>query len=215
MSQQGPGGYGGGGPYGPPGGGGYGGPPPGGYPPAPPGGYGPPGGQPPGGYGGPPGYGPPGGQPPAGYGPPGYGQPQYGGPPPGGQPPPSKSPLIWVGIGCGVLVLLGAVGGIVSIIVARRAADNVEKQIDIAATSVAAGASALSGVTGVTGNAPSTATCASAIACCKLTVAKTAGANAPAIEQACSGLALLSDTQCTAQLDAYKRAAVALGFTCP
>lgn len=213
MSQQGPGGYGGGGPYGPPGGGGpaggggYGGPPPGGYPPAPPGGYGPPGGQSPGGYGG-----PPGAQPPGGYGPPGYGQPQYGAPPPGGQPPPSKSPLIWVGIGCGVLVLLGAIGGVVSFILARRAADNVEKQIDIAATSVAAGASALSAVTG---NAASTPACASAIACCKLTVAKTAGANAPAIEQACSGLAMLSDAQCTAQLDAYKRAALALGFTCP
>ena len=117
MSEQGPGGYGGGG-YGggpPPGGGGQGGwgPPPGsppGAPPgAPPGGYGgpPPGGggygQPPGGYGQPPG-GPPGWPQQPGYGPPG--QP---GPPP--VAPASKgNPLVWVGLGCGALLLLGGAG---------------------------------------------------------------------------------------------------------
>jgi hypothetical protein len=110
-----------------------------------------------------------------------------------------------------VLILLGAIGGVVSFILARRAANNVETQIAIAASGVALGASALSGASG----AAPTAACASAIACCKLTVAKTAGANAPAIEQACAGLALLSDVQCAQQSEAYKRAALALGFTCP
>jgi|SRR5450432_1374089 len=208
MSQQGPGGYGGGGPYGPPGGGGYGGPPPGGYPPAPPGGYGPPGGQPPGGYGGPPGYGPPGGQPPAGYGPPGYGQPQYGGPPPGGQPPPSKSPLIWVGIGCGVLVLLGAAFGIVSFILARRATDNVEKQIELAASGVALGASAVT-----TPGATPSSVCAKTVACCQAIAAKS-GSNANLAANACAAYANLSDAVCAQQYPALKQTAAALGGSC-
>ena len=121
MSDQGPGGHGGG--YG-------GGQPPGGYGPppgAPPGGHG----QPPGGgYGQPPGGQPPGGQAPGGYGQPpgGYGQPPggYGQPPPQGWPqqpgygapgqqpaPPAAkkpNPLVWVGIGCGALLFLGATG---------------------------------------------------------------------------------------------------------
>lgn len=110
MSDQGPGGYGGGG-YG-------GGMPPGGQPPGGQGGWGqPPGappGAPPGGYGAPPGgYGPP----PGGYGqPPGAPQawpPQQpvGFPPPGAPAPKAKpNPLMWVGIGCGALLLLGGAG---------------------------------------------------------------------------------------------------------
>ena len=206
MSQQGPGGYGGGGPYGPPGGGGYGGPPPGGGygGPPPPGGYGPPG-APPGGYGGPPGYGPPGGYGPSGA-PPNYGQPQYGAAPPGGPPSPNKSPLIWAGVGCAVLILLGAVGGVFALIAARKKANDVEQQIELA---VALGASAFNG------QAPPTPACANAIACCKLTIAKTAGANAAAVEQACTGLGLLSDAACAQQYEGQKRAATALGLTCP
>jgi hypothetical protein len=109
-----------------------------------------------------------------------------------------------------VLILLGAIGGIVSFLAARKAANNVETQIELAASGVAAGASALNN-----GATPPTAACASAIACCKLTVAKTAGANAPAIEQACSGLGMLSDAQCLQQYEGQKRAATALGFSCP
>jgi hypothetical protein len=118
MSEQGPGGFGGGG-YGggaPPGGGQGGWGPPGGSPPGqPPGGYGPPGG----GYGGPPGGGGY-GQPPGGYGqPPGapQGWPQQPGYGPPGQPAPvpptgakKSSPLVWVGVGCGALLLVGAAG---------------------------------------------------------------------------------------------------------
>lgn len=99
----------------PPGGAPPGGAPPGGgqggwgQPPgAPPGGYG----QPPGGYGQPPGgYGQPPGAPPGWQQQqPGYGQPAGAVPPtlPGGG---SKSnPLVWVGLGCGALLLLGASG---------------------------------------------------------------------------------------------------------
>ncbi len=139
MSQQGPGGHGGGygggqppGGYGPPpgappgappgqppGGGGYGQPPGGGGYGQPPGGGGY--GQPPGGYGPPPGA-PPGGggygQPPGGYGqpPPEGWQQQPGHGAPGvaptqpGTPTKKPNPLLWVGIGCGALLFLGAIG---------------------------------------------------------------------------------------------------------
>ena len=87
----------------------------------PPGGQ-PPGGQPPGGQGG---WGQPPGAPPGGYGAPPGG---YGGPPgaPQGWPPPQQqppvgapgpapksgkaNPLLWVGLGCGALLLIGAAG---------------------------------------------------------------------------------------------------------
>jgi len=211
MSQQGPGGYGGGGPYGPPGGGGgYGGPPPGGgYPRgAPPGGYGPPG-QPPGGYGGPPGYGPP------GYGPPGGPPPgpaQYGGYPGGpGQPPPKKksNALLFVVLGVGVLVLLGIGGAVASFLYVRNQANQAEQQIAAAASGVAAGVSA------VNGGAAVSPACARAIACCKIVDGRSGGQNAELIERACGGLGALSDAVCAQQHDAQKRAATLLGLTCP
>src|SRR5882724_6955399 len=125
MSQQGPGGYGGGGPYGPPGGGGYGGPPPGGgYPPpggAPPGGYGPPGGPP--GYGG-----PPQGGPPPGYGPPQQGYGGYPGGPPGSPPKKSKA-LLFLGLGCGGLILLGIAGSVASYFYMKSKVSDAEQAI--------------------------------------------------------------------------------------
>jgi len=212
MSQQGPGGYGGGGPYGPPGG--YGGQPPGGgYPPGgggyPPGGGPPGGGAPPGGYG-PPGYPPPGGPPP-GYGPP---QPGYGGYPgappagPGGPPPKKGKTLLWVGLGCGGLLLLSIGGGIAGYQFMRS-------QVSAVESAVAAASAAVAGET--TGGAPVTLTpsCGKAVACCKATMAKTAGPNAAAAEQACNGVGLLSDDICAKQYEAYKRAATVVGVTCP
>ncbi|HEX6277470.1 MAG TPA: hypothetical protein VFZ53_30715, partial [Polyangiaceae bacterium] len=97
MSQQGPGGYGGG--FGPPGGPGA---PPGGFPVIPPGG-------------------PPGA--PAGFGPqPPPIHPQY---PAGGapQPPKKTSPLVWVGVGCAVLLVLLVGSGAVAFFLAKRAAN--------------------------------------------------------------------------------------------
>ncbi len=205
MSQQGPGGYGGGGPLGPPGGGGYGGVPPGGYPP--PGGYGPPGNPPPGGYGGPPGSGGP-GYPPGGS-PPGYGPPQYGAGPPGGSPPPSKkNPLIWVGVGCGVLFVLGGIGGVVAFFAVRQKSNDVQKQIELAASGVALGASAIAAP-----SVPATGVCAKTVACCQ-TIASKSGSNAPLAVQACAAYGSLSDAVCAQQYPALKRTAAAMGGSC-
>ncbi len=209
MSQQGPGGYGGGGPHGPPGG--YGGQPPGGgYPPGG-GGYPPGGGAPPGGYG-PPGYPPPGGAPP-GYGPaqPGYGG--YPGAPPGagsaGASAKKSKALLWVGMGCGGFLLLGVAGAIAGYLYIQRQASDTESAIAAAASAAAAG--------NPIGAAPSTLTpsCAKSVACCKAANAKVGGANADLGEQACNELGRLPESVCASQYEARKRTATVLGVTCP
>lgn len=202
MSQQGPGGYGGGGPYGPPGGGGYGGPPPGG-------GYPPPGGAPPGGYG-PPGAPPPGYGPPAGA-PPGYGPPQpYGGYPgaaPGAPPPKKSKALLFVGLGCGGLILLGAAGAIASYFYVKGKVDDAEGAL----SKLASG-----GAGSLAAPAPGSvsATCAKTIACCKAITEKSAGQNSALADQACNGIGLLSDAQCLQQYNALKTSAAAVHATC-
>jgi hypothetical protein len=194
MSQQGPGGYGGGGPFGPPGGGGY--PPGGGAPP--PGGYGPPG-APPG---------------PGGYGPPGYGPPQqgYGGyPPPGGPgvPPAKKSKaLLWAGIGCGALLVLGIAGGVATYLYMKG-------QVNDAETAIAAAASAGALGTALPTPAAMGPNCAKAFACCQVTMAKTAAANPALGAQACAALGISPEAACAAQYETLKRAATLSGATCP
>jgi hypothetical protein len=207
MSQQGPGGYGGGGPYGPPGGGGYGGPPPGG------GGYPPPGGAPPGGYGppgGPPGYGgPPPGSPP-GYGPPQQGYGGYPAGPPAGPaaPPPKKSKaLLFVGLGCGALILLGVAASVASYFYMKSKVNDAETAI----ANLAAG-----GTSPLAAPAPGSvsAACAKTIACCKAVTGKAAVGNPALVEQSCNGFALLSDAQCEQQYSSLKLSAAAVHATC-
>ena len=209
MSQQGPGGYGGGGPYGPPGGGGYGGPPPGG-------GYPPPGGGPPGGYG-PPGYGgPPAGGPPPGYGPPqqGYGYP--GGPPAGaGGPPPKKSKtLLLVGLGCGALILLGVAGGIASYLYMKSKVNDAETAIANLADAGALGVPA-SGSAGAGSLLALSPMCAKAATCCAAMATKTSPASAPFAAQACAKTyATFADNVCAQQYASLKQAATTMGATC-
>ena len=212
MSQQGPGGYGGGGgPYGPPGGGGgYGGPPGGGYPPP---GAPPPGGAPPGGYGQPPGY----GGPPPGYGPqPGYGgYPQPGGQPPAAPPPKSKA-LLWVGLGCGGLILVGVGLTIAGYFYAKSKAADAEQALqNLAASAQGLGTpvpGAAPGSTAVTGGVVVAGTCAKAAACCKSILSKS-GSNA-ATAANCDAFEKLPDTACAQPYETYKRMAGVVGATC-
>jgi hypothetical protein len=208
MSQQGPGGYGG---Y-PPGGGppgGYGGYPPGG---GPPGGYGPPG-SPPGGYGGP---GAPGGH--GGPGGPGYGAP----PPPG---PPAKkgtSPVVWLGVGCGVLMLLGGAGaawffytasqGIsAALAVGSALADGgISITVPPGAAGGAGGTLVLPGPAGLATGGPA---CEQAAQCCRSMVAKSGGN--PAAEAACDNMKAMPQVGCVQALETYKRSAPLVGATCP
>jgi hypothetical protein len=223
MSQQGPGGYGG---Y-PPGGGppgGYGGFPPG--PGQPPGGYGPPG-SPPGGYGGP---GAPGGH--GGPGGPGWGQqPQHGGPSPYGAPPPpgpppkkGTSPVVWLGVGCGVLLLVGGAGAawffytasqkISAALAVGSAIAFVDGGVAVTVPPTGAGGAGgtviLPGPAGLATGGPS---CELAAKCCRSMVAKSGGN--PAAEAACDNMKTLPQVGCEQALETYKRSAPLIGASCP
>jgi hypothetical protein len=87
-------------------------------------------------------------------------------------------------------------------------------QVSAVESAVAAASAAVGDSPGAT---PSTLTpsCGKAVACCKATMAKTAGPNAAAAEQACNGVGLLAEDICVKQYEAYKRAATVVGVTCP
>jgi len=114
--------------------------------------------------------------------------------------------MLWVGIGCGGLLLLSIGGGIAAYFYMRSQVSAVESAV-AAASAAAAGESP----------APSNLTpnCVKAIACCKATMAKTAGANAAAAEQACNGIGILADDVCLKQYEGQKRAATVVGASCP
>ncbi|MET0793817.1 MAG: hypothetical protein ABW061_20025, partial [Polyangiaceae bacterium] len=173
-----------------------------------PGGYGPPGAPP-----GPGGYGPPGAPPgPGGYGPPGappgYGpaQPGYGGYPPGGPPAKKSKALLWVGIGCGGLLVLGIAGGIASYFYVKSQVSDAESAIAAAASAGALGTPAAPGTI--------SATCAKAVACCKVVMTKNNANNAIATS-VCNAIGLQSEAVCVTTYDAYKRNAAVSGATCP
>jgi hypothetical protein len=113
-------------------------------------------------------------------------------------------------MGCGGLLLLGIGGGVASYLYMKNQVDAVTSAVEAAAASAAASGA-------VPGAAPVAASpsCVKAIACCKATMAKTAGPNAAAAEQACNGVALLSEDICAKQYDAYKRAATVVSAICP
>jgi hypothetical protein len=195
MSHQGPGGYGGGPPAGGPPGGGYGG-----Y-----GGYG--GGAPPGGP----------GQPPS----PGYPPAQYPQQPPtqpGYAPPPKKksNTALFVGIGCGVLLLLGA-GAAFAIYLWTK--DTINDAVTAASAFGAAVGSApivIPGVPaapGATTPAPAggAGTCERARICCEKILARSGNQNS-ALN--CNALKTLPDSSCTQMLTAYTSMAAALGDSC-
>jgi len=107
------------------------------------------------------------------------------------------------------LLLLSAAGGIASYLYMRSQVDTLTSAVEAAASAAATGAA--------TGAALPLASpsCAKALACCKATMAKTAGANAPSAQQACNGIGLLSEDICAKQYDAYKRAATVVSAICP
>ena len=191
MSHQGPGGY--GGPPGRPPGGGYGG-------------YG--GGAPPGGPGQPGGYGPPAapGYPPQHY-PQQPPQPGYGAPAPKKK---SNAPL-FIGLGCGLLLLLGAGGATAFYFMTR---DTIS---DVVAAASAIGAAAGSapivvpGVPVAPAPAGGSGTCERARVCCEKILAKSGNKNG-ALN--CDGLRQLPDSSCTQMLTAYTSMAAALGDSC-
>jgi hypothetical protein len=127
---------------------------------------------------------------------------------------------MWVGIGCGGLFLLSAVGGVIAFVMAKRAADTVLAQ----AGALAGGGSTGTGDSSGTGTGTGTSTgtdsnggpaggaCAKAAECCRKFVHKSnAGAQA---EQGCLMLKQLPEANCTQPLATYQQSAKLLGVSC-
>jgi hypothetical protein len=115
---------------------------------------------------------------------------------------------MWVGLGCGGLFLLSAIGGGVAVYMAKRATEN----------AIAAASSSLAPLTPPVGGDPAAAaagaagTCAKAVACCIKIIQKTnPGAQN---EAACSGLKQLPEANCALPLTTYQKSAQLLGVKC-
>jgi hypothetical protein len=121
---------------------------------------------------------------------------------------------VWVGVGCAVLLVLGAIGsGAVAFILARNAAKKgvagafsaaVELAIDGGAVTFDAGAS-----TGTIGGP----TCERAADCCRRVLTKTG--SSPEVIAACDQLRTATELACTQALEVHAKSAPLLGASCP
>lgn len=110
---------------------------------------------------------------------------------------------MWVGLGCGGLFLLSAIGGGVAVYMAKRATENA---IAAASSSLAAPLTPPVAGGGVTG------TCAKAVECCIKIIQKTSPGTQN--EAACLGLKQLPEANCQLPLTSYQKSAQLLGVTC-
>lgn len=164
------------------------------------------------------------GQPPGGGVPPGYGgpaqQPPYGmNGMPGQQPPaglasapkPNRT-LLWLGIGCGSLLLFAVGIAVAGVLWFRARTNSAIEELQKLQAGAASGVPALS-VSSASGRELS-GDCKAAHACCRAIAAKsTASAEAVA---ACELFrsAGYPEATCTASLVGYRKAAEALGIRC-
>ena len=130
-----------------------------------------------------------------------------------GAPPPKKSnALVWVGVGCGGLFLLSAIGGGVAIYMAKRATEEALAVASSLAAPLAPPAGTAPSLTDSSG-APVGGTCAKAVECCRKIIQKTnPGAQN---EASCLGLKQLPEANCQLPLNAYLKSAELLGIKCP
>jgi hypothetical protein len=127
---------------------------------------------------------------------------------------------MWVGIGCGALFLLSAIGGGIAMYMAKKAADNA-----LAALSAAAAPLAPPNSPGATpsdakpddgakdsAGSPVGGACAKAAECCRKIVQKSnAGAQA---EAGCLAMKQLTEATCQQPLQTYQQSAKLLGVSC-
>jgi hypothetical protein len=113
---------------------------------------------------------------------------------------------LFVGLGCGALVLLSIGGGVAFYLYAKSKVDAVES----AFTTAGGGAGAL----GSPAPANASAICAKAIACCKVVANKAASGNPALVAQGCNSFAMLADAQCEQQYKSMKTSAAAIGTSC-
>jgi hypothetical protein len=115
--------------------------------------------------------------------------------------------MLFVGLGCGGLILLSLIGGGVAFYLAKQATDNA-----IAAVSAAASPGAAPGSGTDSAGGPANGNCAKAAACCrKIIVKSNAGAQA---EAGCLAMKQLDEATCAQPLQTYRQSAKLLGVTC-
>jgi len=123
---------------------------------------------------------------------------------------------MWVGIGCGGLFLLGAIGTGVAVYMAKQAADTALASLSAAAAAPLAptgtgGTPAADGATDSAGG-PVNGACAKAAECCRKIVQKSnAGAQA---ETGCLSMKQLPEATCEQPLQTYRQSAKLLGVSC-
>lgn len=144
---------------------------------------------------------------------PGHGGAPY---PPVAAPPKKSNALLWVGIGCGGLLLLGLLGAGVAWFFTMRAAKSALEAASVFATPLpppAPGAPAASPSGALdSGGSPVGGACARAAECCRRIIQKTnAGAQA---EAGCLSFKQLPEENCQLPLSTYQRSAQLLGVKC-
>jgi hypothetical protein len=132
-----------------------------------------------------------------------------------GAPPAKKSnALMWVGLGCGGLFLLSAIGGGIAVYMAKKATENALASASSAfgAPLTAPGATATPGSGTDSSGAPVSGACAKAVECCRKIIQKTSpGAQN---EAGCLALKQLPEANCQLPLTTYQKSATLLGLTC-
>jgi len=124
---------------------------------------------------------------------------------------------MWVGIGCGGLLVLSIIGGAVAVYLTKRAAESGLAALSAAAAPLAPPATpgapppAADGARDSSG-APANGVCAKAVACCRKLIQKTnAGAQA---EAGCLAMKQLRESDCQQPLQAYQQSGKAFGVSC-
>jgi hypothetical protein len=119
---------------------------------------------------------------------------------------------MWVGIGCGGLLLLSAIGGVVGFIMVKRKAEEQLAALSAAAQQGSPPSDGTAGGATDSSGAPVSGACAKAAECCrKIIVKSNAGAQA---EAGCLAMKQLPEASCQQPLDTYKQSAKLLGVSC-
>jgi hypothetical protein len=121
--------------------------------------------------------------------------------------------MLFVGIGCGGLFLLSAIGGGIAFYMAKKATDNAFAALSAAASpgNPPSSPAAADGATDSAGG-PANGNCAKAADCCrKIIVKSNAGAQA---EAGCLAMKQLDEATCAQPLQTYRQSAKLLGVSC-
>jgi hypothetical protein len=117
--------------------------------------------------------------------------------------------MLFVGLGCGGLLLLLLIGAGVAFYMAKSAT---ERAIAAASAAASPGVTPTANATTDSAGGPANGNCAKAAACCrKIIVKSNAGAQA---EAGCLAMKQLDEATCAQPLETYRQSAKLLGVSC-